>query len=153
MQCGRELGGGYCPPGTTCSPNGCLKILDEGFQEKGVLSNQTIHLLNATSNQTLGDVSPAINWTLTPRNQTENTTAVDLELGTNTTLRGLNQPVQKMRTETFTPTEPPQVTFTGVKFGEVAYVSFAYTAIPNPTGLSASLLLMAHAMWMILAIS
>ncbi|KAM5342969.1 hypothetical protein ACJ41O_013935 [Fusarium nematophilum] len=26
-QCGRELGGGCCPEGTTCSPDGCLQIL------------------------------------------------------------------------------------------------------------------------------
>ncbi|RSL63930.1 hypothetical protein CEP54_004975 [Fusarium duplospermum] len=29
-QCGRELGGGCCPEGTTCSPDGCLQQLESG---------------------------------------------------------------------------------------------------------------------------
>lgn len=148
-QCVRELGGGYCPPGTTCSPNGCLEIVEKDFQGKGLISNQTIghpHP-NETSSQALGDQLSVTNGSLTRRNQTENAPAVDPRPRINITFPEPNQAAQKIETETFTPTKPPQQTFTSVKFGEVAYVSSARPIVAIPS--STSWVWIALSMWMI----
>lgn len=150
VECGHEMGGGCCPPDSICSPDGCLEVsvfVPPPFPEMKVLLNITPPSSGSTLNETFNMTGPTINIT---DGQSLNITSERFSIigrgfnvtdqrfnltdkGFNITVLERNKIGHNLQTETFTPTAPPQTTVTGIKFGEVAYVSSIPTCYSVPS--------------------
>ncbi|CAM1509970.1 Fc.00g003050.m01.CDS01 [Cosmosporella sp. VM-42] len=75
--CGQELGGGCCPHGTTCSPNGCLETIPgaASFPRMLMSLNLTLDPFGLPLNQTLDHHVLGWNKTLTDSDARMNDTA------------------------------------------------------------------------------
>lgn len=128
------MGGGCCPQETTCSPNGCLDISDAIPGDSKMSIKLAFPRLHAIVNP--------------PLNLSDDGVNITVHKFLNLTLLGQGQGGQKMQTDTFTPTAPPQTTVTGIKFGEVAHVNSVPQCHPIPEMNMVLLVVVAVAYWL-----